>query len=137
MSVLIVAVFQILLVFPLLTLGYVLIVVLFGLQNLVYYYVLSGIVGIVIGKTSVFIFKETSETHGKLLPTKGVSAGLFGMLTALYASWLFSPYSLPFDFMAIPEIGPRGPMDTWIAAFVYYMMFNLPFIYIYLKERPN
>jgi len=133
--ILVVAVVQVMVALPLLTQGYSLVAVSFGLEGIGYYYFLSGLAGVAAGSISVFILKEIAETDGKILPTQGVSSGLFGLLAALYASWLFSPLSLPGQTILFQVAGPRGPIDAWTSAFIYYMLYNLPFIYTYLDRK--
>lgn len=127
---------QITLVMPSIVLGYTLLTPYLAINNLFYHYIISGILGLTVGLISIIIINTKFNISRKAINHYGASAGLFGMLVVLYSSWLISSMgSWPYETIIANTLSPGSPINTWIAAFVYYMLFNTPFVYLYFYVK--
>lgn len=104
--------------------------------NLFYHYLFSGLLGLVLGLISIIIINTKFDVAGGSVNYYGASSGLFGLSAVLYLSWFISPMGhWPYETIVSGALNPGSPLNVWIAAFVYYMFFNTPFVYIYYYQK--
>lgn len=127
---------QIILVLPAIVLGYTFLSPAVQIETLTYHYIFSGVLGLALGFISIVLISKKFNVRGKAVAYYGASGGLFGMLAVLYASWLISPRGAwLYETILTDTLNPGSPMNAWIGTFVYYMLFNTSFVYLYFKEN--
>ncbi len=134
-SVILTGALQVLLIIFTMTIGYSLLSLIFRVENLLFHYSVSAILGLFLGFSCVLINRKKFHSRGKVLLSDGVSSGLFGIMAILYASWLISPMGWPVRTVFTGAVNPGHPMNAWISAFLFYMFLNTPFIYFYLSDK--
>ncbi|MFP4117158.1 MAG: hypothetical protein ACLFTY_04030 [Candidatus Aenigmatarchaeota archaeon] len=132
----VIAVIQLIVIVPVILLSYTLMSSFLEFGNLFFHYTFSGLLGLALGLILITIINKRFDVDGGSLNYYGASSGLFGLSAVLYSSWIISPGGYwPYEtiFSGASNIG--SPMNIWIAAFVYYMLFNTPFVYIYFYQK--
>ncbi|GEM_PF-2642589 len=135
-SVIVLAAIQIVVILPTMLFGYTLLASLIQIESLVYHYLVSGVLGVLLGTLSTAIINKKYDISKKAINYYGASAGIFGMMSIMYMSWLISPAASWIENTVLSGgLDPGNPMNIWISAFVYYMLFNTPFVYLYFHEN--